>query len=168
MIEKPTVYLAGAIRDGVKEDIEWRQRAATRLYDVARILNPLAGKEHHEDTGAWTIYGDHTSDARWIVSADYYAVDHADIIIFDFRALADKYPNIGTLSEWGRSTARSVVRISVVKSDYEGHENKRHYPGLHPFIAEHSAKVFSDIDEAIDFVAAHCLAITTAPFYGTP
>jgi len=163
--DQPIVYLAGSIRDNNVEDIMWRERAAERLRRKATIINPLAGKHFDKDTGKWTVYGSENPDAKYIVAADFWAVDNADAIIFDFRALADKYPCIGTLSEWGRSTARNVMRFPVIADGFVGHVSEKHFPQLHPFRAEHAAKVFTDIDKAVVFVSSYVDAISTAPFY---
>lgn len=160
---KPVIYLAGAIRDNKDEDIAWREQAIGRLYDVAQILNPLAGKSFDPDTGKWLLFGNENPDARYIVQADFWCVDRADIILFNFASLADKYPSLGTLTEFGRSTARPILRLAIVGSEYQGHENTKHFPGLHPFLAENCAKVFGSPAEAIAFTRNYCLAVTQSP-----
>ena len=162
---KPIIYLAGSIRDGNAEDIAWRERAITVLGDVAQLISPLAGKTYHADTGKWTLYGDESPDAKYIVHADFWAVDRADIIIFDFRALADKYPSIGTLVEFGRSTGRSCLRLAAVPETYTGHDNLRHFGGLHPFLEQNVAKVFPGIDLAIKFAFRYCVAVSGGTRY---
>jgi len=157
----PKVYLAGSIRDGVLEDIAWRERAITALeYSPCTILSPLAGKNYDPETKKWTLYGKHTPDSKYIVHADYWCVDRADIILFDFRSLADKYPSIGTLSEWGRSTSRSILRLATVSPNQTGANAMF---GLHPFLNEHAAKVFNNVDEMVDFARANINAVTHRP-----
>lgn len=158
MIRCLTMYLAGAIRDGHPEDFQWREDFIFALRDhPVQILNPLGGKTHHKDTGLWTVSGI-PSSAHFIVDHDFWAVDVSDIIVFNFLALADKYPNIGTLTEWGRSTARPILRYSIWPARFTGHENERMF-GRHPFVDEMSAAVFPDSDSCLDFLRQHILVL---------
>ena len=163
---KPTIYLAGSIRDGNSEDIAWRERAVKKLSDYATVLNPLAGKTFNEVTGAWQLYGNTVPDSKYIVHADFWCVDRSDIILFDFRSLADGYPSLGTMTEFGRSTARSILRLAIIPEDYKGHENTRHFKGLHPFLEQNVAKVFQGANAAIEFTRNYCAAVTRAPQFG--
>jgi hypothetical protein len=43
---------------------------------------------------------------------------------------------------------------------YEGHENKKMYPGLHPFLDQPSSHVFNTMDEAIEFLKRHAKVLT--------
>lgn len=161
MIDKVKIYLAGSIRDGVPEDFDWRTRAIKAIDPrFVTIFSPLAGKSYDPQTKKWYIYGNHLPDSKYIVQADYWCVDRADIMLVDFRSLADGYPSIGTVSEWGRSTSRSILRLATVAPNQKG---ANAIFGLHPFIAEHAAKVFNDIDEMIDFAATHVKAVTDDP-----
>lgn len=163
---KPSVYLAGSIRDNIPEDIAWRERAIKRLGDYATVLNPLAGKTFNETTGAWQLYGFTSPDSKYIVHADFWCVDRADIILFDFRSLAEGYPSLGTMTEFGRSTVRSILRLAIIPEDFKGHENTRHFKGLHPFLEQNVAKVFQGTDDAIEFTRAFCIATTYDPKFG--
>ena len=163
---KPTIYLAGSIRDGVAEDIEWRERAVVKLEDVARLLNPLAGKQFDAATGHWSMYSGTNPDSKYIVQADFWSVDRSDIIIFDFRSLIAKYPSIGTLVEFGRSTIRSIMRFAIIPEEYKGHNNLQHFAGLHPFLAENCAQIFHGPDAAVDFTRNYCIATTQNARYG--
>ena len=155
------IYLAGSIRDGIPEDFDWRERAIKAFKGAnATILSPLAGKSYDPEKKTWHLYGSHLPDSRYIVHADYYCVDRMDIMLVDLRSLADGYPSIGTMSEWGRSTARSVLRLVTVSPNQKG---ANAVFGLHPFIAEHAAKVFNDIDLMIEFAVTHVNAITADP-----
>ena len=162
---KPTVYLAGSIRDTIPEDTAWRERAIDRLGSVAQILSPLAGKTFDTRTGLWWLYGYVEPDAKYIVHADFWCVDRADILLVDFRSLQDGYPSIGTLMELGRSTNRSCLRVGVVSELYTGHDNAQHFTELHPFLSQNCAKVFNTMDQAIEFVYCYCQAVTTHPRY---
>lgn len=162
---KPTIYLAGAIRDGHPEDIDWRERAVMALSPLATVFNPLAGKTYNPDTGQWSLYGGENPDAKYIVQADFWCVDRSDIILFNFESLAEGYPSLGTLTEFGRSTARSCLRLAIIPDQYTGHENLRHFKGLHPFLEQNVAKVFQGSQAAIEFLKLHLLAITTTPSY---
>ncbi len=157
-MKKPVVYLAGAIRNGVAEDIEWRERAIRALGDIATVLNPLAGKTYHPETQTWTLFGDPPS-GRAIVSYDFWCVDQSDVFIFDFRALGVGYPNLGTLIEYGRATTRGAVVFIVLPEGYCGHGNGSMY-ALHPFLAENAARVFTDMDECIDFAGCQLIALS--------
>lgn len=162
---KPTVYLAGSIRDTIPEDTAWRERAIDRLGSVAQILSPLAGKTFDTRTGLWWLYGYVEPDAKYIVHADFWCVDRADILLVDFRSLQDGYPSIETLMELGRSTNRSCLRVGVVSAIYTGRGNAQHFKGLHPFLEHNCAKVFNTMDQAIEFVYCYCQAVTTHPRY---
>lgn len=158
------VYLAGSIRDGVEEDIAWRERAIDALQSERCIIfSPLAGKKYEPETKLWTLYGKSVPDSKYIVHADYWCVERSDLILFDFRSLATGYASIGTMSEWGRSTAYNILRLSTVAPNQKGANAMF---GLHPFLEQHSAKVFNDVDEMIGFAKANIQAVTTSPRYG--
>lgn len=158
-----TVYLAGSIRDGVEEDIAWRERAITALDpEYCTVLSPLAGRQYNADTKIWSLYGGNVPDSKYIVHADYWCVDRADLFLVDLRSLATGYASIGTISEWGRSTARSILRLVTVAPNQKGGNAMF---GLHPFIEQHAAKVFNDIDEMIKFARNYIRAVTINPNY---
>jgi hypothetical protein len=160
-MDKIKIYLAGSIRDGVAEDFAWRERAIKAIpLSNATILSPLAGKSYNPVAKTWHIYDRHLPDAKYIVQADYWCVDRCDLMLVDLRALADGYPCIGTISEWGRSTARNIMRLVTVSPNQKG---ANAIFGLHPFIAESAAKVFTDVDLMIDFAATHVRAVTEDP-----
>ena len=156
----PVIYLAGAIRDNRQADIEWRERVISVVGNRAIILNPLAGKVFDNETNTWTVSGI-PSSASLIVKHDFWAVDRSDVVVFNFTALAEKYPNIGTLVEFGRATARSILIYAVVEAGYKGHENSTMY-NLHPFIEENCAAVFHSLDDLIVFLARHIDVISGA------
>ena len=148
---RPLGYLAGAIRDHHPEDLEWRERFVDRLIDRCDLINPLAGKTFNEETGLWTICGIPTTK-HLIVAADFAAVDRADFIVFNFLALADGYPMIGSLTEWGRSTNRSILRFGIIPPKYLGHGNLRTFQCLHPFLDEPMAAAFDTPNACLDFL----------------
>jgi len=163
MGDRVRVYLAGSIRDGVPEDIAWRERAIKVLIgDNCTILSPLAGKHYNHETKMWTLYGKNISDGKYIVNADYWCVDRCDILLADLRSLAQGYASIGTMAEWGRSTARSILRLVTVEPKQAGANAMF---GLHPFIEQHAAKVFHEVDDMVDFAREHIHAITRDPRY---
>jgi hypothetical protein len=160
-MDKVKIYLAGSIRDGVPEDFLWRERAIAKIPSAnTTIFSPLAGKSYDPETKKWWLYGDNVPTSRYIVHADYWCVDRADMLLVDLRSLADGYPSIGTVAEWGRSTARSILRLVTVAPNQKGANAMF---GLHPFIAEHAAQVFTDVDQMIAFAARHVLAVTEDP-----
>ena len=163
---KLTVYLAGAIRDGKPEDIAWREAMIDDLRRVAVILNPLAGKHRDEASGLWTLSG-RPSGSKVIVHQDFWAVDRADIIVFNLLPMAEGYLSIGTMAEWGRSTTRSVLRYVIAKPNFTGRQNAAMFK-LHPFIAEYATDIFATADECRDFLRMHIGRLSGArPRYGT-
>jgi len=151
-----TIYLAGAIRDDRPEDIQWREDVIKALREMpVRVLNPLAGKMCAG--GVWSINGV-PSSAKFITKHDKWCVEQSDIVLFNFRALSQGYPNIGTLVEYGMAVQRGVVIYVVVDPDYSGHENAKMYK-LHPFLEEFAAQVFPDMEAALAFLRRHVLAL---------
>ena len=154
-----TIYLAGAIRDGHPEDVAWREAVIIALEGLpVRILNPLAGKTYDLTTKSWSASGV-PSTAKFIWAHDRWSVDECDIAVFNFRALSQGYPNIGTLVEFGRATKVGALIYSIVDPDYTGHENAKMYK-LHPFLEEPSASVFPDVASCIVFLKKHVAALS--------
>jgi len=147
---KPSIYLVGSIRDDyIKEDVEWRERVIDACGDLAVFLNPLGGKTFNPETKAWSLHG-LVPGADLIVQQDFWCVDHADILLCNFTSLSVKYPTIGSLIEFGRSTGRSgCLRYSIIDPGYTGHDNKALFK-LHPFIEKNSAIVFYSIDDVVE------------------
>ncbi len=157
-----TIYLAGAIRDGVDRDIEWREDVIMALRDLpVTILNPFGGTTFETETMRQVASGV-LKTPKFIVRHDFWAVDRSDIVLFNFQALAEGYPNIGTLVEFGRATSTGALIYSVIAGDYKGHENKGHFKGLHPFLAENSAVVFNVMDDCVDFLRRHVMVLSGA------
>lgn len=160
----PTLYLAGAIRDGVEDDIRWRERVLDACQDLAVFLNPLAGKHFNAETRTWSVSGI-PSTARLIVKHDFWCVDRADIVVFNFRALSQKYPNIGTLVEFGRATSRGTILYAIVDPDYSGHENPTMFR-LHPFIEENCAAIFDTVEQCVNYLRRELPCLSGArPWY---
>lgn len=149
----PVIYLAGAIRDNYPEDIEWRERLLKSLQNLAVFLNPLGGKTQDPTTKQWSVSGV-PSSARFITQHDRWSVRRSDIVVFNFRALSQKYPNIGTLVEFGMAVMNNCLIYSIVDPEYKGHENERMYH-LHPFLEEFSAHVFATVDDCEAFLKNH-------------
>lgn len=168
-MKKPVVYLAGSIRDGVVEDIIWREEALSAFEPYAVVLNPLAGKHYDPDTGKWTRFGVEFKPkefARSIVKQDFWCVDSADILLCNFMSMAEGYPSIGTLVEFGRATARGCLIYTIAAAEFTGHENKM-LKMLHPFLEQNSVVVYHDVRECISFVADELKAFSGAdPGYG--
>lgn len=154
-----TVYLAGSIRDGRDEDVAWREVMIASLDGLpVRFLNPLAGKKYDQGTKAWSVSG-LPSTAKFIVNHDRWCVRQSDIVIFNFRALSQKYPNIGTLVEFGMAVASGALVYAIVDPDYTGHENAAMFH-LHPFIEEFAAVVFPDVPACVEFCRRHLAALS--------
>lgn len=152
-----SMYLAGAIRDDKTEDIDWREKVIDGLKSLpVRILNPLAGKQY--EGGQWTVSGV-PSSAKFITKHDKFMVRDSDMVLFNFRALSQGYPNIGTLVEFGMAVAYDKLIYVIIDPDYIGHGNQRMYK-LHPFIAEFAAVEFNNTEEAITFLNRHIKAIS--------
>jgi len=154
-----SMYLAGAIRDGRKEDIEWREQVIDALKGLpVRIINPIAGKTYED--GKWTVSGV-SSGAKFITKHDQFYVRQADIGLFNFRALSQGYPNIGTLVEfgWASNNVKPTLIYAIVDPDYAGHDSKKMY-NLHPFIEQFAAQVFDTTEQAIEFLKRHVPVMT--------
>jgi len=162
---KPSIYLAGAIRDGRVHDIHWRERFVDVLSGVATLLNPVGGKTYDTGTREWRMSG-RPSTAQAIVPHDFWMLDHADIAVFNFQALAEGYPCIGSLVEFGRATARGCLRYSIVSAGFTGHQNGAMY-ALHPFLEQNSAMVFGLESDCLRFLRNHLPVLAgTAPSFG--
>ena len=143
---KLRIYLAGAIRDGRAEDIEWRERIISDLAGMATWLNPLGDRWYDPHTGHWSMSGI-TPSASIIVPHDFWMVEHSDIIIFNLTAMAEGYPNIGTLVEFGHATALHPRPLLYTVTS----QPQR----LHPFLSESSAAVFGFMVTLTDFLRRH-------------
>jgi len=152
-VRKPLIYLAGAIRDGIIGDYGWREHVITELESVADFINPLGNKTYNASTKQWLMSGQVTT-SKSIVAHDFWAIDHVDAVIFNFKALSEGYPNIGTLVEFGRATARPVLIYSIIAANYTGHQNVAMFK-LHPFLAESSAMVFNTVDDCVAYLREH-------------
>lgn len=150
---KPTIYLAGAIRDDHPEDIAWRETFINALWSDAVFLNPLGGKWRNRE-GVWLMSGRVASAPR-IVAQDMYCVRKADIIIANFSSMADGYPSIGTVAEVGAASALNKMIYGVLKpGTSHGVENQKNFK-LHPFITELCADVFDSELQALTFLKNH-------------
>lgn len=169
-MKKPVVYLAGSIRDDVADDIIWREMAVEAFRPYAVVLNPLAGKLYEPSTHKWTRHGvEFTGEpfARSIVKQDFWCVDKADILVCNFMSLAENYPTIGTLVEFGRATARGCLIYTIVSDAYTGHSKPATHTALHPFLGQNSAVIFHDVRECITFVTNELKVFSgAAPDYG--
>lgn len=156
------IYLAGAIRDERPEDIEWREEFISHLSDSAIFLNPVGGKTYNKLTKEWLMSGQ-PAGADAIVGHDFWCVQHSDIVVFNFTALAEKYPNIGTLIEFGYARCRGdkVLRYSILDKDYTGHENVSMFK-LHPFIEKNSSMVFHSLLDCRKYLAGHLKVLSGA------
>lgn len=163
-----TVYLAGSIRDDKPGDIGWREKTINALVDKAIFLNPLGGKTFDPDTKEWLASG-LVPGADFIVDHDFWCVDHIDAAIFNFLSMADGYPTIGSLIEFGRATKGSNLLYSIVPKNFKGHENVKLFH-LHPFIEKNSAAIFNDVDSCIEFLKGHLdvLSGRSPRFQGIP
>ena len=123
-----------------------------RRVPLAAILNPLGGKSYDPTTRRWDVSGIDPVGSV-IVPHDFWCVDRADILVCNFLALCDGYPNIGTLCEFGRATKTGCLIYSIVKPGFEGHSQTAFK--LHPFIERNSAALFPSIDACIDFLVRH-------------
>jgi hypothetical protein len=89
---------------------------------------------------------------------DVNCVDNARICVFNFSALAEGYPNIGTLVEFGRATKAGCLIYSIIPYDYSGHDNAKMYK-LHPFLAEPSAMIFTAVCDCAQFTRQQVMVL---------
>lgn len=154
----PTIYCAGAIRDGHPEDIAWREEMIDSLHTLATILNPLGGKTHHPVTKEWRMSGI-PSTTRAIVAHDLWMVDRADIVVANLKSLSEGYPSIGTLMELGRATKTGALIYLISEPGYAGHQNPGMFK-LHPFLDALPAATFPSVDECVAFLESHLLVLS--------
>ena len=154
------MYLAGAIRDSHPKDTAWRDEMSTVLgvyleSGDLRILNPLGGNTIDRVTGDRKMSGIPIRP-RNILNQDFWCVDQADIVVFNFEGLAEGHPCIGTITEFGRSTMSPKMRYSIVPNvkslqyQHQGMSLK-----LHPFIEECSSEIFETVEECERFLYQH-------------
>lgn len=149
MIIPVSIYLAGSIRDGVAEDIQWREDIIDACQDYTVVFfNPLGGKTYDPESRVWSGGGGIPSDAKFITKHDKWCVAHSDIVLFNFRGLSQGYPMIGSLVEFGMAVALDKLVYSIIDPDYTGHENTNMYK-LHPFLNEFSAVVCPTVEAMI-------------------
>ena len=146
----PIIYLAGAIRDGNKNDIQWREDIINRCNNKAVFLNPVGGKTYDNNAKTWSLHSVEPK-AKVIVDHDFWCVDRADIVIFNFTALSEGYPNIGTLVEFGRASSFPSLKYSIIDANYAGHQNQSMYK-LHPFLEINSSIIFNSIQSLLEFL----------------
>lgn len=167
---KPRIYLAGAIRDGRQDDIQWREDVIDALSYRAVFLNPLASKTYDPETKNWTMSGI-VPKASVIVPHDFWMVEHSDAIIFNLSALSEGYPNIGTLVEFGHATALNPRPLiySVIDPKLVTNPNatlvdgvQKMFGGLHPFLSINSAVVFDSMAALITFLSSHLDSLSGA------
>jgi len=134
------IYLAGAIRDGNKYDIEWRDKIAYKLLRFAsvKVLSPTAGKRYFPETKSWQCCGIPPT-ANSIVRQDFAMIDQSDIVICNFEALAEGYPMLGTLVELGYATAKGKLIYSIWPTRLK--QGNEMFP-VHPFVEVNSALLF--------------------------
>lgn len=165
-----TMYLAGAIRDGRSDDVNWREQMSNALFplmqnNILRIISPLGGKVYSEKDRMWTISGIQSS-AHLIVSQDFWSVDRCDIGVFNMLSIAEKYPTIGTLMEYGRSTARSMLRYVIWPKGETGHTHSDRMYQVHPFIVNNATHVFESVEDCIVFLMQHIPVLAgVAPWF---
>lgn len=159
-----TIYLAGAIRDGRLDDIEWREKVISLLDGLATFLNPLGGKHFDSIKSNWTLAG-RRSTAHTIVKYDFNSVKRADIVLANLTSLNERYPSIGTLIELGAAAAQGKLIYLIMDKKYAGHANAMFT--MHPFLQEIVADIFESVDECIEFLKRYLPVINgTNPRYG--
>jgi nucleoside 2-deoxyribosyltransferase len=143
------IYLAGAIRNGIPADIEWREQACKRLKLNYDVLSPIAGKQYANDK--WTLLGGAWT-GRQIVKQDFAMIDSCDIFLANLEALNDSYPCIGTLVELGRAIAFNKLIYVIGATPIAGFD-------VHPFIAENAAVIFPSVSDALWYLEryVYCL-----------
>jgi len=159
-----TIYLAGAIRDGRLDDIEWREKAISELAGKAVFLNPLSRKHFDAKNSIWTLAGRKVT-AHSIVKYDLNAVKRADVVLANLTSLSEHYPSIGTLIELGAAASGGKLIYLILDKNFAGHENAVFT--LHPFLQELATEIFESVDEAIEFLKRFLPALDgTQPRFG--
>lgn len=159
-----TLYLSGAIRSGIQEDSQWREEIVNGLAPmfrdgIVRVISPLGGKYLNRETGQWTVCGIPASP-QFITKADFWAIDHSDIILANFTALKDNHPMVGTLCEWGRATARGALCYAIWPPDIEQVRQN-----ISPFIHQTAAHLFPDHHAALSHLRHYLYVLAgVAPF----
>jgi nucleoside 2-deoxyribosyltransferase len=154
-----TIYLAGAIRDTHPEDWEWREDFISRYAgEGIRILNPLGAKTFNPLTKEWKMSGIKAA-AKEITKQDLWCVKRSDIVIANLLALAEGYPNIGTLMEFGAAIDQQKLIYTIIPGGYSGHANPGNFK-LHPVIDQFSAAVFNDLEAFYSFFDSHISMLT--------
>lgn len=148
-MSKPTIYLAGSIRDDHDEDVQWRESAITRFSDHATILNPLGGKLYTPGSG-WTLAGEQLTGQQ-VVTQDLWCIRQASMVIGNLLSLGDGYPSIGTLMELGFATAQHCLIFVMVPKAYRGHGTPGTFK-LHPFLEYTSGRQFHSVTDCLDYV----------------
>lgn len=152
-MRKPTIYLAGAIRDHHPEDVKWRERTIDVLQGHATILNPLSRKTFNPHDEMWEM-SRIPATAAHIVKQDLWCIDRADIVVANLLSLSEGYPSIGTMMELGRATATNSLIYAVVSPGYNGSKN----PGVfkvHPFLEQLIAQAFPSVEDMLEFLGEH-------------
>ena len=159
-----TIYLAGAIRDGRLDDIEWREKVISSLDGLATFLNPLGGKHFDSIKSNWTAAGRRVT-SQFDVKHDLEFIGRSDVVLVNLLALSERYPNIGTLIELGAAAAQGKLIYLILDKKYAGHENAMFT--THPFLQEIAADIFESVDEAIEFLKKYLPVLSgTNPRYG--
>ena len=143
-MRRPTIYLAGAIRDGFEEDFTWREEMTDALLDQADILDPMNGKLFDNSTGQWYVSGINEV-AHHLVAQDLWCVDRADIIMANLLPMATAYKSIGTMMELGYARAKGALIYAAVPPCIANH----------PFIKEVVAQSFSTTEHLRLFMIDH-------------
>lgn len=164
-----TMYLAGPIRANVKYDWMWRQMviANTREWQESqdlRILNPMAGNFHDTEQNVVYTSGVPITDGH-INQQDLWCLQHSDIVLFNFSGLADGYPCIGSLVEWGRAIDQAILRYVIWPKEFTSSESMG-VGKIHPFIEQNATEIFPETKHAITFLQRHLpVLLGTHPDY---
>ena len=135
-----TVYLAGLMRRGVSQCMQWREEATVLLADNFIVRNPFRGKTSARWDTKYTITGVTNKD---ILLRDYRDVLASDIFLVDVTEYCGE-PLIGTFVELGWAWEHRIPVVAF--SEHIGSK------GNHPFVNTMITSFFISLQEACEHI----------------
>lgn len=147
---REVIYLAGAIRNGVPEDIEWRNAFRAAMGGRHDFLNPCDGKKWHrgdQDEGGkllsrWSQYGEPCIN-KDVFAQDVHNIKRCTVVVANMLAFDTGYPMVGTFMELGMAHMDGKL-IYVIT------ENPRLVE--HPFVEGVAARVFPNVERCGEYL----------------
>lgn len=128
------IYLAGTIAQGHSKDCRgWREEVQDRLAGKAELVDPLRGKMVKD----WTRF-----EPNEIVHRDLADMDKCDVVLMNLTVYPN-YVNWGSACEMMYAWLHRKPMIFVCNSK----QLRNHY-----WVRVLSAKIFSDLEDAIKYI----------------